>query len=277
VKPSWDRKVERAERHLKDFEALIAPFQHRRGYPVSEGFETYDGERLWTCRLDIPEPEDPLLPIIAGDLMFNLRSALDHLAHAMVRRATRQTAFPLFTVDPHEQDPVTGEYLHREDRDRWLAMTKGFPKRAIPTVELVQAYHLKRHGRDPRYGALALLRAFQNADKHRRLAVIVGGFSGPIIWYQVGPAKKLRARLPRLPDDGRLKPREALHRSVDPLPPGVYMEAEGTVDVMVGDGRRREYYSCPWIFEAMIRDVAGVIDQLRDYAVHAPPPTALPE
>jgi hypothetical protein len=265
VAHSWREKVERAKHHLSDFEALIAPFEDRRSYPVSEGFETEDEGRVWTCRLDIPEPEDPLLPIIAGDLMFNLRSALDHLATAMVRRSSQRTAFPLFTTDLHEQDPITGDYLHGEDRERWEAMTKGFPKRAMPIVEFVQPYHMRRQGRDPRYGALALLRVFQNADKHRRLALIVGGFQSPIIWYQLTPTRKRRVPNPRIPDDGRLPPRAPVHRSLDPLPSGVYVEAEGIVDVMIGDGRRREYYSCPGIFRSMIKDVSGVLDQLEPY------------
>jgi len=272
VTPSWRRKVERAEHHLRDFEILVAPLKDRRGYPMSEGFETEDQDRLWVCRLDIPEPDDPLLPILAGDLMFNLRSALDHLATAMVRRSTNRTAFPLFTTDPYERDPLTGDYLHGEARERWETITKGFPKRAMPIVEFVQPYHFKKQGRDPRYGALALLRALQNADKHRRLAIIVGGLRSPIIWYQLTPTKKRRARLPRVPDDGRLPPRTAVHRSLDPLPPDVKMEAEGTVDVMIGDGRRREYYSCPGIFGAMINNVAGVLDQLEEFAVHTPAP-----
>ncbi|HXB14744.1 MAG TPA: hypothetical protein VNV44_03275 [Solirubrobacteraceae bacterium] len=272
MEPSWRRKIDRAEHHLRDFESRVAPLRERRGYPVSEGFEAEGQERLWVCRVEIPEPDDPLLPIIAGDLMFNLRSALDHLAHAMVRRATWQTAFPVFTVDPNERDATTGDYLHPEDRDRWHGITKGFPKRAMPIVERVQPYHFKRHGRDPRYGALALLRAFQNADKHRRLAFIVSGLENPVMWYWTGLVTKKRVPYERIPEDGRLPPSTVVYRGSQPLPPHMHMEAEGVLDVMIGDGTSREYYSCPGIFEGMVRDVRGILDRLEPYATHLPPP-----
>jgi hypothetical protein len=189
----------------------------------------------------------------------------------MVKRSSNRTAFPLFTVDISERDSGTGDYIHQEDRQRWDAITKGFPKRAMPIVEYVQPYNLQREGKDPRYGALALLSAFQNADKHRRLSLIVGGLRSPTIWYQITVNRKLRVRLPRIPDDGRLRPGAVVHRAPGPFPPGMYVEAEGTVDVMIGDGRGWQYYSCPAIFEAMVRDVTGVLDKLESYAIHAPP------
>jgi hypothetical protein len=275
VTHSWRSKVERAEHHLRDFEGRIGPVKDKRAYPVSERLETEDQERIYVFRIDIPEPDDPLLPIIAGDLMFNLRSALDHLATAMVPEAqrTRKTAFPIFRDDIDQLDPLTNKHLHSEARVRWEAITKGFPEGAMPIVKQVQPYRHLREGRNPEYAAMALLGAFQNADKHSRLAFVLHGLKEPIIWFNVGPTRrKVRARLPRLDPDRMLGPGAVVARDPEPLPSHMEMEAEGTLDITIGDGESGAYYSTPDIFESMMTDVRGLLDGLEEYAVHVPPP-----
>jgi hypothetical protein len=274
VTHSWRAKVERAEHHLRDFERRIAPFNERHAYPVSDGLETEDQERLYVFRLDIPEPDDPLLPIIAGDLMFNLRSALDHVATAMVPEAqrSRRTAFPIFADDIDELDPLTDKHLYPEARRRWKSLTKGFPAGAMPIAERAQPYRHRREGRDPQYAAMALLGAFQNADKHSRLVMVLSGLKEPTIWFNVGETRKVRARLPRLPPNRMLGPRAVVARDPEPLPGHMQMEAEGTLDITIGDGESGAYYSCPDIFESMVRDVHGLLDGLEEFAIHVPPP-----
>jgi hypothetical protein len=272
---SWRSKVERAEHHLSDFKALIAPYEGRRAYPVSEKLETDGDEALHVHRLDIPEPEDPVLPVIAGDILFNLRSALDHIAVAMVRRPTNNTAFPIFGTDIEQLDGAGTGYLHADDRARWERITKGFPKGAMPIVERAQPYRHRREGRDPQYVSIALLRTFQNADKHRRLVLVVSGLRDPIIWFDLGNRRKKRVRLPGIAGDRRLGPGTVIGRNAEPLPPNVKMEAEGTLDIMIGDSKRRRspdvaFHSCPDVFESMIQDVTGLLDLLESYAIHTP-------
>lgn len=277
MEPSWRAKVGRAEHHLEDFKDGIGPIDERHAYPVTEGVESDDqGRSLYVNRIDIPEPDDPLLPIIAGDLLSNLRSALDHLAAAFVSddERTKSTAFPIFTTDPDETDPTTGNYLHKSDRAKWKAMTKGFPQGTMEVVVRAQPYQLGSQGLDPQYGSLALLRTFQNADKHNRLVVVVAGLHDPTIWFNLSPIGKRRVPLRRIPPDRRLPPRAVVRIADRPLPPDVEMEAEGTVDVMIGDGQSGAYMSCPFVFEAMIRDVNRVLDDLEAFAVHLPPGNA---
>jgi hypothetical protein len=271
---SWRTKVERAEHHLGDFKDRIASFSERRAYPVSEGIETEDQQRVHVSRIDIPEPTDPLLPVIAGEIMFSLRSALDHLATALVPEdeRTRSTAFPLFAQDINELDALTGKHLHRKARKRWLSITKGFPQEAMPMVEYVQAYHLKGQGLDPQYASLSLLRTFQNADKHSRLVFVVSGLRDPTSWVTTNEIRKRRVPLPRVPPDRVLPPRTAVRIASHPLPANVKMEIEGAVEVMIGDGESGAYFRCPFIFEAMIRDTTGVLDRLEEFAVHLPRP-----
>ena len=272
---SWDIKLERAKHHLRDFEGRIPAIDERRAYPVREQVE-HDGEQdVYVARLDIPEPSDPLLPVIAGELMFNLRSALDHLAVAMTAKPNRSTAFPIFTDDIDARDPGSRKYLHRDARKAWKAMTKGFPEGAMPIVEAAQPYMHRREGRDPQHAALALLGSLQNADKHNRLILVVSGLRNPVVWVNTGRSKKVRISDRRLPEHRRLAPGTPVRRGPDPLPSEMSMEAEGTLDVMIGDRKRGQglsaadpFYAFPVVFEKMIADLSGLIRDLRQCAVH---------
>lgn len=146
--PSWRLKRRRAEQHLRDFGDGVAPFYGRYVYPASEGFEDEGGTRNWIRRVTFPEPDDPMLAILAGEILFNFRSALDHLAAALVppaqrtRKIVKDTQFPIFSVDIDKLDPSTGKYLHRSERANFERMTSGFPSAAIPLVKVLQPYML---------------------------------------------------------------------------------------------------------------------------------------
>ena len=275
---SWESKLERAKHHLSDFEALIAPYEGRRAYPVREGRELNDDEWEYVSRIDIPEPADPLLPIIAGDIMSNLRSALDHLAVALSSEPHDRTAFPIFTDDIDAIDPDTGKYLHRKARRKWKALTRGFPEGAMTIIEEAQPYMHSREGRDPQYAALALLSVLQNADKHKRLVLVVSGLRDPIVWFNTGPGRKRRAPLRRVPENRRVGPRTVVGRAREPLASHMNMEAEGTLDIMIGDREPSPewsfddpFYSCPFVFESMIRDLDGLIERLDRYVLDPSP------
>jgi hypothetical protein len=276
-KPSWDIKLERAKHHLCDFEGRIPAVNERRTYPISEQLENHGEEDTYVARLDIPEPSDPLLPVIAGELMFNLRSALDHLANAMTAKPNGRTAFPIFTDDIHVRDPRTRKYRHPDARRRWRDMTKGFPKGAMPIVEAAQPYMHRREGRNPKHAALALLGALQNADKHNRLILVISGLRSPVIWVNVRPGTKRRMPNPPVPEHRRLPQGAPVSLSADPLPPEMSMEAEGVLDVMIGDRKRGKapssadpFYSFPVVFEKMIADLSNLVRDLQKYAIHIP-------
>jgi hypothetical protein len=150
---SWRRKVERAKHHLSDFNARISPIEERRSYPAPKKLEAYEGATVYPYRVEIPESDDPLLPIIAGDLLFNLRSALDHIFVALVPESerTKSTAFPIFTDDIEARDPVSGKYLHPKSRGSWRRKIKGAPRDALTIVERFQPYQLREQGLDPQF------------------------------------------------------------------------------------------------------------------------------
>jgi enamine deaminase RidA (YjgF/YER057c/UK114 family) len=268
---SWRRKVDRAEEHLRDFVERITPFQERRTYPVSEGFEGEGDERHYVRRVNFPEPHDPMLAILAGEIMFNARSALDHLAAALVpasgrtRRIVKDTQFPIFSVDVDEVDPLTGKHAHRNERANFERMTKGFPARAVPLVKGLQPYMLSPKV-DPAHHAFSILADLQNADKHRQLVIVATGLEDPVIRH-ITPSGLVvyESDVGGLPADRILQNGAAVDRSPDNDLSGVDVEVEGTLALVVGEGGDGPYYPCPHAFEQMLLIARRAFERLEKF------------
>jgi hypothetical protein len=259
VTPSWRRKLDRAKHHLGHFQDRIAPIKERRTYPAPKTIEPYNDGIAYVYRLQIPEPDDPLLPILAGDLMFNLRSALDHVLVAVVPedKVTRHTAFPIFTDDINERD-ASGKYVQPKARQAFRRKTSHVPQRAMAAVEWAQPYNLERQGLDPQYGALAILSAFQNADKHRQLVLLSSGLRAPVVWQVHPDGHRVRVEPdPPLPPNHVLGDRAEVGASL--VATQVKMEAEGALDILIGNRLDGPYHACPDALEAMIRNVEDVL------------------
>jgi hypothetical protein len=184
--PSHLLKLYRADKHLREMEDLLQGFRDRREYPVIESTEPQRQGLVWIYRLDLTSVEPPEeLPIILGDYLFNVRSALDHLAVAIAPRKRKSKAsFPAFTKDPLAVDKVTGDYLDTEAADAWFLRTQGLPDDCIAHLKALQPYEAAtRHNNVARDHALAILSALQNADKHRQLVGITTGLSKAEISY----------------------------------------------------------------------------------------------
>src|SRR5260370_21429469 len=149
-------KVERAKKHLIDLEGEIAA--HRGKYlsvvigPGSKGFAQMS--------------ENPVaLPVLpwsavasAGDVVHNLRSALDHLAHQLVlvgtpgKEQTRRIEFP------SARDLATYENTKG-------AKVVGMRQEAIEAIDALQPY---KGGND----GLWRIHELDNIDKHRGLFTV---------------------------------------------------------------------------------------------------------
>lgn len=90
-------KLERAKDHQKDLLSQVGQFW--KDYPPRiEVIDDHNAkQRKWIARLGVPPAEDWAL--IVGDIVHNLRSALDHLVCRLVEsegnRLTTNTAFPI--------------------------------------------------------------------------------------------------------------------------------------------------------------------------------------
>jgi hypothetical protein len=169
-KASWRLKLDRAEEHLQQLEAEVDRYAARDTYQVLGQIKTEGQERVWLYCLRVTEqPDADRLAAIAGDVVHNVRSALDHLAVAL---GQRDAFFPVFTEDP-ALDQRSYSCVHDDPRARWARAVDGMPKDAVTIIEAAQPYH---SGPDANINGLALLNRFDNADKHRRaLAPIVSG------------------------------------------------------------------------------------------------------
>lgn len=174
--PSHRLKLDRAAEHLDHLQAFVAEVGKRRPYPMVETFDSQ--HKLWLYRLNIDEVEPPeMFPIVLGDFLFNVRSALDHLVVAIApKKYESQVAFPIFTTDPLATNETTGEYLDAQASGAWLNKTRGLPPDCVATLRFLQPHATAQYfQKPPEHQALALLNALQNADKHRKLIGVVTG------------------------------------------------------------------------------------------------------
>ncbi|HTW43780.1 MAG TPA: hypothetical protein VMD79_15850 [Solirubrobacteraceae bacterium] len=176
--PSHRLKLDRAYEHLVEIEALTKPLRERREYPVIETMKPYKNGPRWDYTLDLTAVQPPeRLPILMGDYMFNVRSALDHIAVGLgPRKYRRKLSFPIFTRDPLARDQRSREYLNAEAARRWLDLCCCLPDDRIAPLMVLQPYQAAAlHSHRGDHHALALLSSFQNADKHRELIPAVVG------------------------------------------------------------------------------------------------------
>jgi hypothetical protein len=170
--PSHRLKLYRADKHMRDIEAITEPLTERREYPVIETMKPEKKGPVWEYRLDLSHVQPPeLLSILIGDYLFNVRSALDHLAVALApRKYRRKVSFPVFACDPVARDETSGDYLDADAARRWLELAECLPDDCVAALKTLQPYEAAAlHGHVANHHALALLSAFQNADKHREL------------------------------------------------------------------------------------------------------------
>ncbi len=168
-------RLARAEKHLKELEALIGKYVDSKPYTVAERFEPK--RREYVYRLErIKEPDDEIAVVI-GDVLHSLRSILNYCMAGIVPSSRRsKTQFPIFTEDPFRREPGSRRYVERKpDRRRtWNSWVKGADPQAIAVVKAAQPFKTAPPGLDT---YLSLLNALNNADKHSRLTAISDGVS----------------------------------------------------------------------------------------------------
>src|SRR4051794_33023831 len=112
IVPSYVAKVTRAKQHLIDLEAEIERYALRKPYTVRERIEGKKKRKV--RRLAFTEdPANTDIPIIAADVIYNLRSGLDHLMASLAPSARRSSVmFPVFWQGVWDA-PIEGENEQR--------------------------------------------------------------------------------------------------------------------------------------------------------------------
>ncbi len=176
---SWWLKVKRAQKHMVDIERAAKRYASRHPYELTR-IQYADHNRKVGYRVRITEQPDPMIAIMLGDFVHNLRSALDHIVVACVPKNRRRSAgFPI-VLDPIWDKDTKGEFALKDDkaRKRFVSAIEGLPEDALAIVERVQPYHSARGPyRDP----IGIISRLENADKHRYLILVGGGVKNLVI------------------------------------------------------------------------------------------------
>lgn len=148
-------KIGRARFQLKDLNERFRKFTESHPYRVIEKFELSPGEDMgdYTFTIKLPRVPNREWGVLIGEIVHNLRSALEQTAYAASSKPSRDTGFPICKT--------------KEQWDKWSsAMVFGIPKKAVTIIKQAQPYHW---GEDAGLHELWLLERMWNHDKHRLL------------------------------------------------------------------------------------------------------------
>ncbi|MCH7620453.1 MAG: hypothetical protein IH870_00985, partial [Chloroflexi bacterium] len=143
-------RLKRADHHLKELDRKIGDFIDRKPYRMTRQINPQQTHYIYRTQLHRQPPAT--WSVIVGDIIHNLRSALDNMVYSLCTRPSRDTAFPLFA------NANVGTFNR---------MTAHVPENAITDIKALQPYNYGEElaARHP----LTALRVLSNADKHKTI------------------------------------------------------------------------------------------------------------
>ena len=158
METSARRKLGRGIEHVKTLRGEAGEFEDSEAYVFRTEVETRTPEYVkYRCFATQRQPVPDDWPLLAGEAIQNLRSALDHVVYASVKRPSARLQFPIFT-DACEFQVFGARRI------------KGIPKPVRAAIERAQPYVVAPQ--TPARESLELLRTLSNTDKHRTLTTV---------------------------------------------------------------------------------------------------------
>jgi hypothetical protein len=166
-----EAKIDRAIASVNQLDREISLFTKRAPFTVRVDKEATNGGhvgRLVALKNPAVGEPDTSLVLLAGEILYQLRSSLDHLVHQLVilsgneetLKDSRRHQFPIFETAAGFDD-------------RALRMIEGVSEEIAEIVRRLQPFaHLPDHPRDD---MLWILQDLNNTDKHRLIPVAVVG------------------------------------------------------------------------------------------------------
>ena len=113
---SWWLKVKRAQHHMVEIKRYARLYADSHPYEVVPVRRQPKGHPdTWFFSTQITQQPDPMIAVILGDFVHNLRSALDHIIVASVPRKKRKSAgMPIIVSDIWKKD-ASGKYVISDD------------------------------------------------------------------------------------------------------------------------------------------------------------------
>lgn len=151
-------KVKRAQKHLRELEKKAQSFLNRHPEEFTRHLDP-DHFDYFLYEIAPNRPPPVTLGPVFGDVVHNLRSALDHIAWNLALRSLVGTG-----LEPYESTafPLI-ETFSRNNVERFWTLAQDILPDAIPQVAELQP---ARHS-EPSLHQLAVLNRLWNADKHR--------------------------------------------------------------------------------------------------------------
>jgi len=184
------RKVERAKAHLDEFKRILAA--HESSHPIRVRAEIDTKARLHRYRYEAIDPP-PMLGLLAGEFVYQLRSALDHAvwligcSRSPSGEAPSNSEFPVF-IEPRDRRENGRNIPGFEKSGR--NKVSGLSPYAQTSIELMQPYH---RGDAANSDPLWMLHELRNLDTHRVIQPVVAHLHIPNLGGRVriggGPFK----------------------------------------------------------------------------------------
>ena len=269
---SWRLKLRRAQHHLQDVDQCVQAFADGHPYEAIRNTHGHPKRQPWHYDLRFTSQPDEMLPVIVGDVIHNLRSALDHLIVGIVPNNRRRKAgFPIFNECPFDDG---GNLKDSEVGKSWSKLTTGIPVEAMTQIKLLQPYEpadtdviefCRKNGLNPAdINGLAMLGRFDNADKHRELVTVASGVDDPTVIITVGDQRQEHV-LAGFHEDRA----ELIRVNFEPTPASdseVEVEVNGTVSVGLEVRRERGISQIPSSLKRLIEHVEAICTVITELA-----------
>jgi hypothetical protein len=165
-------KVKRAKHHIAEMDRRIHLFftGQPNPYPILKEIDPETGDAVFKLGKCSPIPED--FPLIIGDVLQNLRSALDHLVWQLILSYGNP---PKIGASGFPISKSAKEYEYESPRK-----IKGMAPEAMKMIDALKPYS---GGNEDLFG----LHILNNADKHRLLLLVGAAHLSTALQIQLSP------------------------------------------------------------------------------------------
>lgn len=172
-------KIERAREQISALDADVRQFLEDGPYVIRAAYDEKSGEDLY--RAQVVRVPPPRISVVVGEIVHDLRSALDHLAWQLTRadKRTNYTGFPIFSSPWGPGEKSEAQFLAHVDgmSEEVVAVIRGLQP-SQPGAPLNKDHSLLRLHRMNIEDKHHLLNVIGGAAAQRRMTVGGGGGAG---------------------------------------------------------------------------------------------------
>ena len=156
-------KIEQANKHIEELERATSVFHDATPPPYEIYFEDSPKKLERTYRIRVHKKIPLEISALIGDVLHNLRSALDHLAwHLVTSRSIEPKATPSHIYFPIFE---TAQKYHANK----MRKIQGMTKEAIQIIDAIEPYYKSDDGQIGQGTPLWCLHTLNIQDKHKLL------------------------------------------------------------------------------------------------------------